>query len=116
VIQGGLFPPAIPLVPVLLAGLTGPLSPAAREAVTDLLVEIVNGTSRLSEQELGNHDLGDQARRAAREGIWLIYALLNDQDPKVREWAFDIADAVDDDRERFAAAEATYQAHLKKKN
>lgn len=103
VVQGQLFEAAAPLVPVLLAALTGHLEPVARVRFADLLVEITCGGPDESESTLGNSDLGRVCRRAAGTGIWLFYKMLLGHDAALRERALQIIYAVDEDRSRVAA-------------
>ncbi len=102
VVQGQLFEAAKYVVPVLLAGLAGRLSTPARRAVADLLVEICSGAPDASEVALGENQLDQECRAVAREGLWLLYGLLLDADGRVREWALQTIDAVDNDRARRA--------------
>lgn len=103
VVQGQLFEASLPMVPVLLAALAGPLAPPARVRVADLLLEITCGAPDESERALGNTELGRDCRRAARPGLWLIYSLLNDPDDGLRDRAVQIVYAVDDERDRLDA-------------
>lgn len=108
VVQGQLFEAAVPLVPVLLAALAGPLSTASRVRVADLLVEISCGGADESELALGNVDLGRACRSATAAGVWLIFEMLLDHDARLRERALQIIYAVDEDRTHVA----TMLAHL----
>jgi hypothetical protein len=102
VVQGQLFASALPLVPALLAGLDGPLSPTARAHVADLLIEIASGWPDRSEVERGNDHLGEACRDAVRKGIDQIHEMLQSDDPGLRERALHILKAVERDRGALA--------------
>jgi len=102
VVQGQLFEAAQHLVPALHAALVGELASPAREAIADLLVEICAGEADESEVALGNEQLGDSCRAAVSEGIWLMYGLLLDQDPRTRRWGVLIIHVADRNRDRAA--------------
>lgn len=55
-----------------------------------------------SEVARGNRALGAEARRAAREGVWLAYRLAAHPAAQVRERALFIIHAADPDRDRVA--------------
>ncbi|WP_330242598.1 hypothetical protein [Streptomyces sp. NBC_00525] len=100
VVQGQLHSAALPTVPVLLAGLLGELSPDARDLVLELLRQIVTGEPDKDERALGNTDLGDRCREAARTGLWLVYRELI---TRRRDTAEAILDRIEEDRARIAA-------------
>jgi hypothetical protein len=103
VVQGQLFDSAPRLVPVLLAALAHVASAVATIYVLDLLVEILDGEADQSEVARGNADLGAEARRAAREGVWLAHHLASSPEASVRERALMIVHAIDPDHDRSAA-------------
>lgn len=100
VVQGQLFEAALPLVPILLAALAGPLAPPARVRVVDLLAEIASGRPDESERVAGNAGLGRACRAEAAEGLWLVYSLLLSGDARLREHAVQIVYATNPDRDR----------------
>ncbi|PZT71609.1 MULTISPECIES: hypothetical protein [unclassified Streptomyces] len=100
VVQGQLHSAALPAVPVLLAGLLGELSPDARDLVLELLRQIVTGEPDEDERALGNTDLGDRCRAAARTGLWLVYRELT---TRRRDTAEAILARIEEDRARVAA-------------
>jgi hypothetical protein len=102
VVQGQLFESALPLVPVLLAALAGPVAEPARVRLADLLVEIASGTPDESERERGNGGLGRACRAAVAEGLWLVYSLLQSDDARLRERAVQVVYAAEPDREKLA--------------
>ncbi|CAM5635829.1 hypothetical protein AB0H45_09235 [Streptomyces atroolivaceus] len=100
VVQGQLHSAALPTVSVLLAGLLGDLSPDARDLVLELLQQIVMGESDENEAALGNTDLGDRCREAARTGLWLVYRELG---TRRRETAEAILERIENEKPRLAA-------------
>ncbi|MFD7745610.1 hypothetical protein ACFV2V_21620 [Streptomyces sp. NPDC059698] len=100
VVQGQLHSAALPTVSVLLAGLLDELSADARDLVLELLQQIVMGEPDEDELALGNTDLGDRCREAARTGLWLVYRELG---TRRRETAEAILDRIEGDRARIAA-------------
>lgn len=100
VVQGQLHSAALPTVSVLLAGLLGDLSPDARDLVLELLQQIVMGESDENEAALGNTDLGDRCREAARSGLWLVYRELG---TRRRETAEAILERIENEKPRLAA-------------
>lgn len=96
---GRLFEAAEYVVPVLLAALAGSLPAPARVAAVDLLAEICDGEPDAGEDD----DLGRACRRAAAEGIWLLYGLLLEGDARLREWALQALARVDRNRDRLVA-------------
>ncbi|GGY94259.1 hypothetical protein CP967_07270 [Streptomyces nitrosporeus] len=100
VVQGQLHSAALPTVSVLLAGLLDELSADARDLVLELLQQIVMGESDRDEAALGNTDLGDRCREAARAGLWLVYRELG---TRRRETAEAILERIEDDKPRLAA-------------
>ncbi|NUT52907.1 MAG: hypothetical protein HOV94_37315 [Saccharothrix sp.] len=100
VVQGQLFEAAPAAVSVLLAGLAGPLSKAARGWALELLFQLVAGESDESAVERGNPDLGPRCRAVAREGLWLLYGLVGGPyDEEARQ----ILERVDGDSGRLEA-------------
>ncbi|WP_101254203.1 hypothetical protein [Streptomyces barkulensis] len=99
VVQGQLFDSALPVLSVLLAALTEEISVEARDAVVELIHQIVSGESDEEEVERGNPDLGPRCRELAREGLWLLYRELG---TRRRENAEAILEAIDPDGERLA--------------
>ncbi|WP_299542243.1 hypothetical protein [uncultured Streptomyces sp.] len=100
VVQGKLHSAALPTVSVLLAGLLDEMSADARDAVVELLLQIVTGESDKDEVALGNADLGDQCRAAARNGLWLVYRELG---TRRREMAEAVLEHIENDKPRLAA-------------
>ncbi len=100
VVQGQLHSAALPTVPVLLAGLLDDMSADARDLVLELLQQIVMGESDEDEVALGNADLGERCREAARTGLWLIYRELG---TRRRETAEAILERIEDDKPRITA-------------
>ncbi|MEU9335747.1 hypothetical protein AB0D49_21615 [Streptomyces sp. NPDC048290] len=100
VIQGQLYSAAVPTVSVLLAALLDELSPDARDLVLELLQQIVRGEAEKEEAALGDADLGDRCRAAAREGLWLVYRELG---TRRRETAEAILERIEPDRARLTA-------------
>ncbi|MFH8474835.1 hypothetical protein [Streptomyces sp. NPDC018000] len=100
VVQGQLRDAALPVVPVLLAGLLDELSADARDFVLELLWQIVLGESDEDEVAVGRADLGDRCREAARTGLWLVYRELG---TRRRETAEAILERIEDDKPRLAA-------------
>ncbi|MEU9763296.1 hypothetical protein [Streptomyces sp. NPDC047985] len=100
VVQGQLHSAALPTVSVLLAGLLDDVSADARDLVLELLQQIVMGESDADEVALGNTDLGDRCREAARMGLWLVYRELG---TRRRETAEAILGQIENDRPRIAA-------------
>ncbi|MEU3267252.1 hypothetical protein [Streptomyces bacillaris] len=100
VVQGQLHSAALPTVPVLLAGLLDDMSADARDLVLGLLQQIVMGESDEDEVALGNADLGERCREAARTGLWLIYRELG---TRRRETAEAILERIEDDKPRITA-------------
>ena len=84
VVQGYLYQAAPFVVPVLLALLQAELPAPARIRVLDVLVEIGLGEPAPSEIQLGGDDLGERCRAAVREGLWTVYGLLLDPEPRNR--------------------------------
>lgn len=102
VVQGQLFDSAPPLVPALFAALSTSLTEANKTYVLDLLVEILAGESAQSEAARGKRHLGQNARHAAIEGLWLAYRLASDPESSVRERAIFIVHSIDPNRDRVA--------------
>ncbi|QNE77748.1 hypothetical protein F0344_26945 [Streptomyces finlayi] len=100
VVQSQLHSAALPTVSVLLAALLDEMSADARDAVVELLLQIVMGESAKDEIALGNTNLGDQCRAAARNGLWLVYRELG---TRRRETAEAILEHIEDDKPRLAA-------------
>lgn len=74
VVQGQLFESAVSTTHVLMAALVSQDRPDfVRIGVLELLFQIVSGESDESEVARGLVDLGEQCRRAARAGLWLLY-------------------------------------------
>ena len=74
VVQGQLFEAAVYVVPVLLAALLDTNRPRfVRIGILELLFQIIAGTSHEDEVRRGFADLGARCKRAAREGLWLLY-------------------------------------------
>ncbi len=101
VLQGWLFEAAVPVVPVLLALLTGELPAAAKREIVELLQQIGCGETHRDEEARGNADLGDRCRRLIREGIWTVYGLLLDPDLDTRDACLALLQRVETDRERY---------------
>lgn len=100
VVQGQLHSAALPTVSVLLAGLLDELSADARDLALELLQQIVMGESDEDEKALGNTDLGDRCRAAARTGLWLVYRELG---TRRRETAEAILERIEDEKPRLTA-------------
>ncbi|SER88014.1 hypothetical protein SAMN04487983_102444 [Streptomyces sp. yr375] len=100
VVQGQLYSAAVPTVQVLLAALLDDLSPDARDLVLELLQQIVMGEADADEAALGDADLGDRCRTAARNGLWLVYRELG---TRRRETAEAVLDRIETDRPRLNA-------------
>lgn len=100
VVQGQLHSAALPTVSVLLAGLLDELSADARDLALELLQHIVMGESDEDEKALGNTDLGDRCRAAARTGLWLVYRELG---TRRRETAEAILERIEDEKPRLTA-------------
>ncbi|GAA2687808.1 MULTISPECIES: hypothetical protein [Actinosynnema] len=100
VVSGYLFEAAPAAVPVLLAGLAGPLSEPAKGWVLELLFQLVAGQTDPEAVERGSGDLGAECRALAREGLWLLYRDLGHQfDGQVRA----ILEILDGDSGRVGA-------------
>lgn len=106
VVQGQLFEAAVALIPALLAGLLVNLKEPARYWLMELLVQIADGESHSSQPD---PKLGDAARGALGEGLWIIYAQMQQDSPRVRATAVDLVALLDPDIER---ASAIVQAQL----
>ena len=100
VVQGQLYASAICLIPVLLSALLMRLREPARYWLVELAIQIATGESHVSEAERG---LGSAALRAFREGLWIVYAQLNDDSARVRASAVDLLAAIDPDPRRLTA-------------
>ncbi|MFF3128444.1 hypothetical protein ACFVRD_40650 [Streptomyces sp. NPDC057908] len=90
---------ALPTVSVLLAGLLDELSADARDLVLELLQQIVMGESD-DEGALGQTDLGDRCREAARTGLWLV---CREPVTRRRETAKAIPERIENEKPRLAA-------------
>jgi hypothetical protein len=106
VVQGQLFEAAVELIPALLVGLSANLKEPARYWLMELVLQIADGESHSSEPD---PNLGDAARGALREGLWVIYAQMQQGSPRVRATAVDLVALLDPKTER---ASAIVQAHL----
>jgi hypothetical protein len=96
-VEGNLFEAAVPAVSVILAALSGELSPSVRSYSLSLLALIVSGESHHTEVSHGRTHLGDECRYKVREGIWVI---LQGGAGKNREDVLDILSLVDLDDAR----------------
>lgn len=85
---------------MLTASLHEPGPDWVRILSLELLFQIVAGESHPSESEQGRTELGEQARRAVREGLWLLYA---EATGSRRDSVEEILDRVELDRARFGA-------------
>lgn len=93
VVQGRLFQAALPLVPVLLALLSGELLPWAKRLILELLLQIAPGWVDPSELAVGNQGLGAQCRASVSEGKWLYYRVLladGEEEAESRQYAMDL--------------------------
>lgn len=99
VVQGTLYSSAPAVVPVLMAGLGGELSPGARLHALWLLEQLVLGEPQWDVPE--DADLGLRCRAAAALGRDLLYGLLADPDPRNRETLIVILDVVETDHRRL---------------
>jgi len=106
VVQGQLFEAAVALIPALLAGLLANLKEPARYWLMELMMQIADGESHSSERD---PNLGDAARSGLMEGLWVIYAQMEQDSPRVRATAVDLVARLDPQRER---ASAIVQAQL----
>jgi len=92
-IQLQLFSSAVPVVSVILAALTDDsTSRPARRWLLELLYQIVCGESIRDEIDVGNADLGDQCRRAASAGLWVLYRELHRGDSEAAKAVLDVLD------------------------
>lgn len=107
VVQGQLFEAAVSLVPAMFAALLTELSESARYWMIELMIQIGGGESHASEAGL---NLGEAARAALREGLWVIYAQLQDGSPRVRASTTDLLALVDPNRTRLSAVVAAQLA------
>jgi hypothetical protein len=96
VVQGRLFNSAVPVVPVILAALTEPMSRPARVWLLELLFQIVNGESHETEVEHGNPDLGERCREHARQGMWVLYRELHQGDARAARVVLDVLAPADE--------------------
>lgn len=87
VVQGQLFSAAVPLIPALLVALLGNLEEPVRYRLLELIVQIGAGESHGSESD---EHLGQAARSALKEGLWIIYAQMADPSARVRATAVDL--------------------------
>lgn len=99
VVQGQLFEASVYVVPALLTALLGDLSRPARQAVLELLFQIVSGESDMEEVGRGNGDLGTRCRQQAQEGIWILYRELCSG---AYDTARDILEIVDQGKDRLS--------------
>lgn len=97
VVQGQLFSAAEPATSVLTAALAGDISPDARDAVMELIHQIVRGTPDEEELARGDTELGERCRARAREGLWFFYRELGS---RRRELAESILEVVETDGRR----------------
>lgn len=127
VVQGMLHESALPAIPVIYSLLAGPLSPAARYRLVELLVEIAGGEAAQAEDDIGNGVLTERCREALSQGLWSLYGLLLNDDPRVRldgitllgwvegdtnELLAALRMAVDDDDEKVRAAASKLLAEV----
>jgi hypothetical protein len=92
-IQQQLYSAAVPVVSVILAALSdGSSSRPARQGLLELLFQIVRGESISDEINRGNRDLGDQCRRAASAGLWVLYRELHSGDAEAAKAVLDVLD------------------------
>ncbi|MEV4143534.1 hypothetical protein AB0J40_07685 [Amycolatopsis sp. NPDC049691] len=101
VVQGNLYEAAVPLVSVLCAALIEESPAAARTETLRLVTEIVLGDTHYSEVRAGRPDLAERAREHARAGLWLFYRELVHGSATNAEYAADILDYIETDRERY---------------
>lgn len=74
VVQGQLFESSVAVTHVLMAALVSPERPSfVRIGILELLLQIVMGEAAESEKARGLPNLGEECRRAARTGLWLLY-------------------------------------------
>ncbi|MEU5107478.1 MULTISPECIES: hypothetical protein [Streptomyces] len=106
-----LFEAAVPAVGVILAALAGDPSPPARRHLLDTLCHLVSGDSHATEQAAGRTELGDECRRKAREGYWLIARTGLTGSADDAGTAADICEFIDLDDERSGY----YQALLRER-
>ncbi|MCC6176190.1 MAG: hypothetical protein IT305_12865 [Chloroflexi bacterium] len=101
VIQAQLFESAIPLISVLLALLAGPLSPPSRFWIIELLLQIVDGIPHESELVHGAPDLRERSCLEAREGLWLFYGLVFDDNVNARTAGIQLVAAIETNTPRL---------------
>lgn len=100
VVQGQLYQAAEPSLEVLLSMACTAMSQPSRRRLVELVQQIVCGEPHLREVEAGRGDLGVRCRAIAREGKWLFYNWLADQDDDVRECALLILAKIEEDDNR----------------
>lgn len=100
-IQGQLFEAAAPATSVVMAGLADGVHGDARVWVLELLFQMVNGVSHRDEAARGLADIGEDCRRRAREGLWLVYRELGHK--WSHELARNIVEILDSDVGRLTA-------------
>jgi hypothetical protein len=103
-IQGRLFEAAEYVVPPLLQLLCRGRATTCWY-VLDLLYQLTGPAAYVdpSETERGNAGLVDRCRRLTREGLAVIYWMLDSDDPKVRVSASELLAQVDEDTNRLAS-------------
>jgi hypothetical protein len=102
VLQGAVFEAAEYVVQPLIQVLCGHATVVRRYAL-DLLIEITGAAAYVdpSEVERGNSKLVNRCRERAREGVGVVYWLLDSEDPWVRISAFELLEYIEPETERL---------------
>jgi len=103
VVQGHTFEAAEHLVPVLVAVLHEDLTQSVRSAVLELLFQIVAYGPSQYEVDLGNVDLTNRCRIAAREGLWRLYQMYLSGSDGGSEAVYIILEKIETDQDRLEA-------------
>lgn len=102
--QGHKYEVAEPAVGFILAALAAPARPMyVRTSLLELLYWIVKGDTHQTEIDLGNTELNARCKRAAANGLWLLYGMCCSPIRLHREHAEDILQALDGDDGRLRA-------------
>lgn len=100
-VQGQLFEAAEYLIPVLIASLMEVKEEFIKIWILELIFQIVAGVPDQSEIALGNSGLGERCRAKAREGLWILYETLVNENSNNSELAFEILQRIETDSSRL---------------
>ncbi|MFF3068862.1 hypothetical protein [Kitasatospora sp. NPDC057936] len=94
--------PSVPVVSVALAAITDDVSPAARRAFLEIVLNLVGDEGQWEGATAQGRSLPEECRQAARAGLWTLYAeVLSGRSLDSAAYAFEILDLIEEDEERL---------------